>query len=131
MPMAAVYAACMVFVAQVMGRFIATDNFTVAEWYQLLKKNPTRAIKWMGLRVMLLLGMVALFINSLVPFLGWISTLLPALLGLLVARLMFVPWSNWVVAEMATRDGDAARGESADDTSVGRRLDRRRRGRRI
>ena len=53
LPMAAVYAACMVFVAQVVGRFVANnnpDNLTIGHWRELLRENPTRAIKWMGLR---------------------------------------------------------------------------------
>ena len=111
LPMAAVYAVCMVFVAQVMGRFIAKDNpdnLTVANWYELLKKNPAKAILWMGLRVILLLGLVGLFINLFVPLSSWITALSVIFVGIVVGHLMFASWSNWVVEQISSRDGDNA-----------------------
>lgn len=111
LPMAAVYAVCMVFVAQMMGRFIATDNpdnLTVANWYELRKKNPAKAILWMGLRVILLLGLVGLFINTFVPLPSWITALSVIFVGILVANLMFPSWFDWAVEQIAPRDGDNA-----------------------
>ena len=111
LPMAAVYAVCMVFLAQVMGRFISTynpDNLTVANWYELLKKNPAKVILWMGLRVILMVGLVGLFINFFVPLPSWITALSLILVGILVGYLMVASWLDWVVRQIAPRDGDNA-----------------------
>ena len=116
LPMAAVYAVCAVFVAQVIGRFVSgsnPDNPTFGELYGLLKRNPVRAITWMALRVIFLLALVALFIDpALPPSLLWVKTLSALLVGLLAMLIIFNPWISWLVEGVTSRDDSDARRES-------------------
>ena len=129
LPMAAVYAACMVFVAQVMGRFISPknpDNLTVANWYELLKTDSVKAIQWMGLRVIFLLGMAGFFVDRIVPLPSWLGLLSGVLVGGLVVHLMVTSWLDWVVEQIAPRGRENANRDGAGNAPA----PRRRRGRR-
>ena len=116
LPMAAVYAVCLVFVGQVMGRFIATDNpdnLTVGRWVESLRETPIKAIVWMGLRLVLVVGVVVLALRLILP----LPPLLTGIAWLLVALLLFPvvvsSWFNWAVAALGQRNGSEARPESA------------------
>lgn len=106
-PMATVYAVCMVFVAQVVGWFVSRhnpDNLTIGQWRELLRNCPTKAITWMAIRVMSLLALVGLFVGLAAPVLSWLSPLLAMLFGLLMIPLMFDPWLKWFVQGMTSRN---------------------------
>ena len=107
LPMAAVYAACMVFVAQVVGRFVANnnpDNLTIGHWRELLRENPTRAIKWMGLRLVFLFAVVGLIVGSWGPFPFWVDVILAILAGSLIAHLVLSSWLDWVIEAVTSWD---------------------------
>ena len=136
LPMAAVYAACMVFVAQVIGRFVATDNrdnLTIARWLELLKENPFRAVVWMGLRLVFLICVVGVVVGPMTPVTPWVSPISAFLAGALLVPLVFSSWFAWVVEGVTSQDGAEARREStATGTRAvhrpGRRNRRRSRG---
>ena len=113
LPMAAVYAVCMVFVAQILGSSIAAsnpDNLTLREWSGLLKRNPVRAVTWIGIRVISLLALAFLIVNPGMPSsLSWIRTLSAVLLGSLLIPILFGPWITWIVEGVTSRDDNDAR----------------------
>lgn len=124
LPMAAIYAVCMVFVAQVIGRFMSPDNPdnpTVADLYEQFKRNPAKALLWVCIRVIFLLGVVGFIIDSFVPLPPWIATLSAGAIGLFVFQIFIAPWSNWVTEQISVRDADNARPESATSASPRRR----------
>ena len=106
-PMATVYAVCMVFVAQVVGWFISRhnpDNLTIGQWSELLRNNPVQAITWISLRVIMLLVLAGLVVVPAVPVPSWLSPLLGMLFGLLIVPLMFNPWLKWFAQGMTSRN---------------------------
>ena len=134
LPMAAVYSACLVFVAQVIGRFIAPsnpDNLTIGCWFELLKENPAKALTWMGVRLLSLPVIVLLLVGPIISLPQWVSTVSALLLGLLLAHLFFPPWRNWIVEGATSGDGrETLRRDVAIDAPERRGRYRRRRGRR-
>ena len=108
LPMAAVYAVCMVFLAQVAGRFVTNnnpDNLTIGQWREVLREHPARAIKWMGLRLAFLFAVAGLIFGSQVPFPFWVDPVLAALAGLLFVALVLPPWLDWVIEAVTSSDG--------------------------
>ena len=106
-PMATVYAVCMVFVAQMVGWFVSRhnpDNLDMGQWYQLLKTSPIWAITWMSFRVISVLAMAGLVLSFVVPFPSWLSRPLAILLVMLFYPLMFNPWLKWFVQGMMSRN---------------------------
>ena len=106
-PMATVYAVCMVFVAQMIGWFVSRhnpDNLDMGQWYQLLKTSPIWAITWMSFRVISVLAMAGLVLSFVVPFPSWLSRPLAILLVMLFYPLMFNPWLKWFVQGMMSRN---------------------------
>ena len=106
-PMATVYAVCMVFVAQVVGWFISRhnpDNLTLGDWYELLKRSPIRAVVWMSLRVIGVVAVAGLVVGLVVSLPSWVSLVLTTLLVVLFVPLMFDPWLKWVVQGMMSRN---------------------------
>ena len=111
-PMAAVYAVCLVFASQVVGWFVSRhnlDNLTMGQWRELLRNCPVKAITWMSLRVIFLLVLAGLFVSLAAPVPSWVSFLLGTLFGLLIMQLMFDPWIKWFVHEMTSQNEEGVR----------------------
>ena len=107
-PMATVYAVCMVFVAQVFGWFISRhnpDNLTIGQWWELRRKCPVKAAKWISLRLISLVALAGLFVGFAAP----VQSLLGTLLGLLIIPLMFDPWLKWFVQGMTSQSEETLR----------------------
>lgn len=134
LPMAAVYAVCMVFVAQVIGRFMSTgnpDNLTFGQLREILSKNPTRAATWIGVRLVVLFGIVWLLVDPMVGLPPWVRSATAFLVVLLLVRIVYIPWLDWVVEEVTSGDGRESPGrDAAIDAPAYRSPHRRRRGRR-
>ena len=108
-PMAAVYAVCMVFVAQVVGWFVSKhnpDNLTFGQWRELLRERPVKAAMGISIRVISGLAMAGLIVAFVVPGLLWLSPLVGLLFGMLLVPLMFDPWLKWFIRQLASRNGD-------------------------
>ena len=107
-PMATVYAVCMVFVVQMVGWFVSRhnpDHLTVGQWWELLRNCPVKAITWMSLRVIAVLALAGLF----APALSWLSPLLAMLLGVTITVMMFNPWIKWFVQGMTSQNEEEVR----------------------
>ena len=112
-PIAAVYAACLVFVAQVVGWFVSKhnpDNLDMGQWHEWLKTSPIRAITWMSIRVISMLAVAGLVVGLFVPLPPWLIRPLAALLAFLLFPLVFNPWLNWLVQGMMSRSEEQSGG---------------------
>ena len=132
LPMAAVYAVCAVFVAQVVGRFVSKnnpDNLSLGDWYGISKKNPVKAITYVGIRVISLLCLAFLFVNPEIPHpLSWVKTLSALLFGALMIPIMFDPWMSWIIEGVTSRESDGVRPESTVVAPNDRQRPRKRQG---
>ena len=101
LPMAAVFAVCMVLATQLVGRFIAPDNpdnLTIAQWLRMLREDPLRAVMWMGPRLALLFGVITYMVSVVVNFPRRGSVRSWRLLVLLaLVQLLLPPWLRWIL----------------------------------
>ncbi len=100
-PMASVYAVCMVFVVQVVGWFVSNrnpDNLNISQWCELCRKRPIKAATRMA--------MAGIFVAFAVPGLLWLGPLMGLLFGLLIIPLMFVPWLKWFIWQVESQNKD-------------------------
>ena len=121
-PLAIVYAAGLVFVAQVVGWFVSKhnpDNLDMGQWHEWLKTNPIRATTWMSIRVISMLAVAGLAVGVFVPLPPWLIRPLTFLLAFLLFPIMFNPWLNWLVQGMMSRDGSEGRQDGRQTVTSG------------
>ncbi len=109
LPMAAVYAVCAVFAAQMIGRFFAKgnpNNPTIGQLRRSLKESPVRALKQIGISSLLWLTLAGLVAGQWVPLPFWANLGLMGLAGGLLGVLFFSSWVDWVASAVTAEEGE-------------------------
>ena len=122
LPMAAIYAGCMVLVSQIFGRFMATDNpdnLTIGQWRKLLRDSPARAIKRMSLMLVAFLATVGILVDPIrhtIP--GWVVSYLFFAAALSWTSLLIPQWFDWIVGRVTPPSPDDRGGTRQMDTDA-------------